>query len=128
MISAASKTSARSGRILAPFATYSASGKAASVPAPASTTTSKPAFTSPGITAGNQRHAPLARIGLSRHSDLHQPSSDRSESPARDKVEPASPDCTDRGTDRPAIAMHESRIDRIASRTVDATPVFQNFN
>ena len=52
MMSAELKTWARSATIVAPFAAYSASGKAASVPAPASTITAKPAFTRLGMTAG----------------------------------------------------------------------------
>ena len=52
MISAVAKTSARAGRILAPRAVYSESGNPAFAPAPASTTTSRPALARMGTTAG----------------------------------------------------------------------------
>src|ERR1035437_9502739 len=51
-MSAALKTSARLLRTLAPFAAYSASGKPASMPAPASITTSIPALERLGMTVG----------------------------------------------------------------------------
>src|SRR5580658_3411689 len=51
-MSAAPKTSTRVRRIFAPLATNSLSGYPASVPAPASTTTSRPAFARLGTTAG----------------------------------------------------------------------------
>src|SRR6202166_3716096 len=51
-MSAEANTCARSAMIFAPLAAYSASGKPAAAPAPASTITSRPAFARLGMTAG----------------------------------------------------------------------------